>query len=1127
MGGGGAGMGGAIFNMGADSFTHPVMAQPPKGGAGSVVIINSTLTGNTAKGGPGFQGGGGLGGALFSLDGDVTLIYTTDDANTVVAGTSSGLGAPAVSADGGAAYNLAFGNDIENGGKKKTAPGAALTLVNSILADSFLNTLPTPAATDLFNNGPVAADQTLIIGATSLVHSFSLQNGPGAINPLVNPSPITIFIPEPGLSPLGSNGGLTQTQALPTSSPAYQQATVLATPFSFMTMAPFMYTNGPFDAVTTDQRGLPRNVMKPSMGAFEPQPTTVTVAATPETIAASTATSVTLSATVTSPGTTINEGQVTFTLKDSAGNVLGMPTPSGTVTGGAATGVVSLANALTPGTYTIDVTYSDSGAGGFVDNGLDTPAALTVAQTVATAASPTIPFSSSRSSVNLSATVTSNLGVVTIGTVTFTLVDSSGNTVGTAQTVNVSSGSASVVYPVTPLLNAGTYTIKVSYKDTTGTFGSAPGNPGTLTVTPATATVAAKGQSVLFSPNPTTITLSATVTSAAGTVNEGTVTFTLKDSTGTTIPGTPITSGTVSSGLATQAYVVPAGLATGTYTLSVAYADASPGNFTDDGTDTSASVAVTTATVNAVSNTITFNSAQTSVNLSATVNSNPGVVTQLTFSLLNSAGNLVGNATPTSGPVVIGTNTVSYPLPAALNAGTYTIQVTFTDSLGNTTAGTSGTLTVSPAGATVAANANPAINFNPSQTSVPLSATVTSNAGTVNEGAVTFTLKTSTGTVVGTPMQGQVSGGAAMVNYALSAPLGGGTYTVAVAYTDTAPGNFTDDGTDTPSTLTVNPAPVTTMAGATVPAQVFFSSNAQTINVTATVTSAVGIVNEGKVNFSILLNGVAIANASGNVVGGAVLTPIVLPANQAASSPTNVYTIEVSYSDPGGGFTDGGDTGASLTINPAPTVVAVGTFSVPFSTSAQSVAVNATVMANGSGPITGGTMNFVLTLNNGQTVTASPQVNSGSASATLQLPAGLAAGTYNLSATYAPVSTNFVGTANTGGQVIVTAATTSTSTSSSPASSSPVGFVGKAPSFTASQGFLGVNVQAFNSAGKQIGPTVFLSLFLFPFPVVSSVSFDASGTMDVHLSGLFFGLFPFAFDVFFSPSGGMTSFTLG
>ena len=120
-----AGLGGAIFNH-----------------RGTLTIINTTLTGNTAQGGKGANtistntagsGGSGFGAAIFNLNGTVTITSSTLAANTVTKGLkgTGGIGtAFDGQADGGALYNLAYGNKIEDG----TASTSTVAISNSILA---------------------------------------------------------------------------------------------------------------------------------------------------------------------------------------------------------------------------------------------------------------------------------------------------------------------------------------------------------------------------------------------------------------------------------------------------------------------------------------------------------------------------------------------------------------------------------------------------------------------------------------------------------------------------------------------------------------------------------------------------------------------------------------------------------------------------------------------------------------------------------------------------------------------------------------------------------------------------------------------------------------------------------
>jgi trimeric autotransporter adhesin len=92
-----------------------------------------------------------------------------------------------------------------------------------------------------------------------------------------------------------------------------------------------------------------------------PTPTTTTAANASTTFNSSNQ-NVTLSATVTSGGGTVNAGTVTFTVSQ-GGTTIGTPVTSGTVTGGAASATFVLPGGTATGTYTITAAYS--GGGGF------------------------------------------------------------------------------------------------------------------------------------------------------------------------------------------------------------------------------------------------------------------------------------------------------------------------------------------------------------------------------------------------------------------------------------------------------------------------------------------------------------------------------------------------------------------------------------------------------------------------------------------------------------------------------------------------------------------------------------------------------------------------------------------
>ena len=179
---------------------------------------------------------------------------------------------------------------------------------------------------------------------------------------------------------------------------------------------------------------------------------------------------------------------------------------------------------------------------------------------------------------------------------------------------------------------------------------------------------------------------------------------------------------------------------------------------------------------------------------------------------------------PVQGTVSGGKASADFSLPAGQAVGNYTIAVSYSDSSGNFSDGgdTNGTLAIAPANVTTTAN-NASAAYSPTVQSVTLSAAVADasiSTDTVDEGAVTFTIENGS-TIVGTPVQGTVSGGKASADFSLPAGQAAGSYTIAVSYSD-GQGNFTDNG-DRSATLTVllaptvttNPANVTVTAGQT------------------------------------------------------------------------------------------------------------------------------------------------------------------------------------------------------------------------------------------------------------------------------------------------------------------------
>jgi hypothetical protein len=357
---------------------------------------------------------------------------------------------------------------------------------------------------------------------------------------------------------------------------------------------------------------------------------------------------------VTNSSIKVNEGTVSFTVKDTSGNQVGS-TVTGNVSNDSASTSFTLPAGEAAGNYVIDVSYSDT-PNNFTDNGTDTPGALTVsaASTTTTASNTTATFSESNQPVELTATVTSSAGIVNEGSVTFTVVDGSGNTIGTAISGNVSNGSARVSYVLPGGTAAGSYTIQAAYSDSAGNFTASSDNTHSLTVNAANATTVSL-TSVNLVPNVSNgtaqVTLTAQVSNPNGTVNEGIVSFTVAGVSG---------QGKVSNGTATVQLTVPLSDVTFDLIVDLSYTDNAP---SADFGASSTSVLVSTSVWNAL------------LPANVTVYSSNGQ--QVQFSL----GNL---------PLFSALYSASTGLLSQINLGSLAVPVTYTNLGGLTVASVEG-----------------------------------------------------------------------------------------------------------------------------------------------------------------------------------------------------------------------------------------------------------------------------------------------------------------------------------------------------------------------------------------------------------------------------------------------------
>lgn len=306
------------------------------------------------------------------------------------------------------------------------------------------------------------------------------------------------------------------------------------------------------------------------------------------------------------------------------------------------------------------------------------------------AANASIPFKTSAQSVSLSATVVNS---VNEGSVSFQIMNGATN-VGTAIAGVISNGNASVTYTLPAGTPAGTYTIAANYSGGTNFLASSD-NSHTLTVTQATTTTLAATASTVYSLTAKSVTLSSTVTSPGGTINEGSVTFQLKN--GASNVGAPL-AGAVSNGNASVSYSLPAGTAAGSYTISASYSGT---NFSAS-SDVAHNLTITQATTStsAANASVTYSPSAQTVPLSATVSSPAGTVSEgsVTFQLTRSGVN-IGTAIP--GSTLNGNSSVTYTIPAGTTAGTYTINASYSGTNFSGSVNSSAVLTIGKSSASI------------------------------------------------------------------------------------------------------------------------------------------------------------------------------------------------------------------------------------------------------------------------------------------------------------------------------------------------------------------------------------------------------------------------------------------
>jgi hypothetical protein len=739
---------------------------------------------------------------------------------------------------------------------------------------------------------------------------------------------------------------------------------------------------------------------------------------------------------VNSPQGPASGGTVSITLvSGSTKTSLGVPAAVTAGTSYFSVAAGTLPAGLQTGSYSLIETYSGFGQyAGSTGSGT-----LTVA-TASTSVAPgdaTLDYYGSTPSpaFSLAVGVNSPAGTVTTGSVAVSLVsDNTTTSLGTAALTANGTATISVAANTLPAsLAAGSYQLIETYTDAVGGQFAGSSGTGTLTITTASTTVVPANATLDYydgNPSPSFV-LTVGVNSPEGTVNSGTVSFTLVSGSTKTVLGTSSTVAGGTAFLTVAANKLPP-LQTGSYQLLEAYSGSGPfASSSATGTLTITTASTTVAPGNAA---ISYygSTASPAFSLVVGVNSPEGTVTtgSVAVSLvLDSTTTSLGTGTMTSN----GTATISVAagtLPANLQPGSYQLIETYTDAVGGQFGGSSGTgtLTITTDSSSLVAG-NAVVNFYGSSSSpafiIPVA--VNSPEGTVNGGTVSITLvsgntKTSLGTTAA------VADGTAYLSVAagtLPANLQTGNYELVETYAGS--GQFA--GSSSTGTLTITTAPTTIVPGdATV--NFYGGSPSPAVTITAGVNSPAGTVITGSVSFSLVSDNITTFLGSGTLsVSGAA--SISVPANGLpAGLQVGTYQLIETYTDVAGGQFAGSNGSGTLTITTDPTTVVPGNANVNFFGSSASPAFIIPVAVNSpEGTVNGGTVSITLVSGNTRTSLGTTAAVAGGAAylsvAAGTLPANLQPGGYQLIETYtAAAGGQFAGSSGSGTLTITSAATT-------------------------------------------------------------------------------------------------------
>jgi AraC-like DNA-binding protein len=536
---------------------------------GSLALTSSTISGNSAAAsGSGVDNSGGTLMAINSVvagntaggtvnSGDCQNCGTQEQYNFI--GGNPKLGSPQLNGVGATLETMIPlpGSPVINAGYSMLAQNQAPLLTPATNSDE----RGFPRATAEYEQWDLGAVQT---NYTSI--AFERQPGTSVVNRPVTPAPVVAVIET------NTNTGATDgVNGIPVTLSFSGGSSELVNPNSLTVTTAGGAADFSTVAVNTVGTGYRFTVTAPILGSSAPLSNSFAVVAA-TTVAASNATAptsataqnVTLTATVTSPAGTVNEGTVAFQVSVNGANWIGTST-TGNVSNGTANVSYSIPGGTAAGDYMISAAYTDTG--GSFENNTDNSHILMLGSVVAP-----VTFSLPAGTYNSAQSVT--LSDSTAGATIYYTIDGSTPTISSTQYTGAISVSTTETIEAIAVLTGDTNSAVVSATYIINLTAAAPlfspaagSYTSTQTVTLSDTT---PGAAIYYTANGSMPSTSSTLYSGAITVSASETIQAIAVATGNSNSSIASAAYNISLTAATPTFSVPTGNYTSTQSVSIA-----------------------------------------------------------------------------------------------------------------------------------------------------------------------------------------------------------------------------------------------------------------------------------------------------------------------------------------------------------------------------------------------------------------------------------------------------------------------------------------------------------------------------------------------------------------------------